>query len=205
MEDRSEKDQPDVDEVLDELTDLRDSVEDDRQREQVDKTISLVTQLPRRERIRRRIGKYTTRDAAETFVGGIIFSLPLLVEDGVFDIAEHFTTTQVLNVPVFLIANVLFIVLVTVGLVYWADFRRVDVSKPILGFIPRRLFGILCISFMVATGMTLLWGRAFDGDPTNIEVIGRITIIWAAAAFGGAIGDILPGESQGKDLAPENF
>jgi hypothetical protein len=48
--------------------------------------------------------------------------------------------------------------------------------------------------------MLLFWGRLHEGDPTALERVGRIAVVWAAAAFGAGLGDILPGESQGEDL-----
>jgi len=56
-----------------------------------------------------RITKYTSRDMAESFVGAVLFSLPLLVEGGVFEIAGWLAGTSVAGVPVFLLAHVAFV------------------------------------------------------------------------------------------------
>lgn len=61
---------------------------------------------------------YTTRDMAEAFVGSIVFPIPLLVEDGVFETAEHFLTVRVAGWPVFVLGNVAFVVLLTGALIY---------------------------------------------------------------------------------------
>lgn len=201
----SEERSPDIDQLIEELEELHQTVDQPEEREQVEETLELAERIPGGQAIEQRISKYTTRDLAETFVGGIIFSLPLLVEDGVFEIAEHFVNFRVGGIPIFFIANILFVVMVTVGLLYWADIREVKISRPIFGIIPRRLTGVLIVSFTVAAGLMLLWGRTFEEDPSNLEVIARVTVIWAAAAFGGSLGDILPGESRGHDITVENL
>jgi len=193
--------EPDIDDLLRKLNRLKDTVDDPHEREKVQQTISLVNRMPGSQAFTKRITKYTTRDIAESFVGGILLSLPLLVEDGVFDIAEWLAGTLVGGLPVFLIANVLFVLVMTWGLLYFADFRDLQDSSPIFGFLPRRLVAVLTISLVVSVGTMILWGRLFEGGPTTVEAFSRVTVIWAAAAFGAALGDILPGESTGQDVS----
>jgi len=192
---------PDIDDLLDKLDALEATVDDDAERRKVRQTIALVERMPGSEAFTKRITKYTTRDVAESFVGAVIFSLPLLVEDGVFEIAEWFVEFTLAGVPVFFFANTLFVLGMTFGLLYYADFRQIRVTDPILGFIPRRYVGVLLVSLFTAFFMLLLWGRLHSEDPTTVEQVSRVTVIWAAAAFGAALGDILPGESQGTDMS----
>ena len=103
-------------------------------------------------------------------------------------------------VPVFLVVNVAFITSLVSGLLYYTDVRSVQ-ERPLFGLVPRRLIGTLLVSLTVAVGMMFLWGRLEVGDPTPMEALARITVIWAAAALGAALGDILPGESEGEDLS----
>lgn len=191
---------PDIEDLLDKLDALEDTVDDPAERRKVRQTISLVEKMPGSKAFTTRITKYTSRDMAESFVGAIVFALPLLVEDGVFEIAEWFVEFTLGSVPVFFLANVAFVLVMTAGLLYYADFREVQITNPILGFIPRRYVGVLGVSFLTAAMMMLMWGRLHEEDPTAIEQVSRITVIWAAAAFGAALGDILPGESQGEDI-----
>jgi len=191
---------PSIDDLLTKLDSLEAIVDDDAERRKVKQTIALVERMPGSKAFTSRISKYTTRDMAESFVGAVIFSLPLLVEDGVFEIAEWFVEYTLVGVPVFFIMNVLFVLGMTAGLLYYADFRQIQVTNPILGFIPRRYLGVLLISLLTAFFMLLMWGRLHEEDPTVLEQVGRVTVIWAAAAFGAALGDILPGESQGEDI-----
>ena len=65
-----------------------------------------------------RIRTYTTRDVTEAFVGSTLFSLPMLVEGGVFEIGEHFATSLVYGLPVYFLTDLLFVATVTAGLLY---------------------------------------------------------------------------------------
>ena len=195
------REDPDVGDLLVELDALERTVDEGHEREKVRQTISLVRRMPGSAAFTRRISTYTGRDIAESFVGGILLALPLLVEGGVFEIAEWFTTALVAGIPVFLLGHVVFVVAMTTGLLYYADFRQVQVYRPIFGVVPRRLVGVLTAAFLVSLGTMVLWGRLFEGSPTPAEAFARVTVVWAAAAFGAALGDILPGESTGRDVS----
>ncbi len=182
--------------VFDQLDDLEESVSSSEERQGVRQTRRMLERIPGRDRIK----KYTSRDIAEGFVGGIIFALPLLVEDGVFEIAEWFLEFSVGPLPIFLAINVLFVATLVGGLLYFTDIRDVQV-RLVFGFIPKRLTMTLAISFLVALGTMLMWGRLHEESPTTIEQFSRVTVIWAAAALGATLGDILPGESKGQDLS----
>ena len=182
--------------VRSQLKELEGTVDHPDERREVRRAIGLVDRLPTPS-VRDRIRKFTRRDIAETFVGSVLISLPLLVEDGVFDIAAHFVER-----PAFFVLNALFVVSMTAGLIYYADFRDVNVHRPFLGLVPRRLVAVLGISFLTATFMMTVWGRV-DGWANPEVALARVSVIWAAAAFGGALGDILPGESAGADINDE--
>ncbi|MFO7925697.1 MAG: DUF2391 domain-containing protein [Halobacteriota archaeon] len=186
----------DIDAVRRKLEALERTVDHPDERREVRRAIGLVDRLPTPS-IRDGIRKFTRRDIAEAFVGSILISLPLLVEDGVFDIADHFVGT-----PAFLGANVVFLITLTTGLLYYADFRDVKIHRPIFGVIPRRLTAVVIISFVTATFTMTLWGR-LDGWSDPLVALARISVVWTAAAFGGALGDILPGESEGADINDE--
>lgn len=192
---------PDMDDLLDKLEALQDSVDEGHERTNVRQTISLVEKLPGSRSFTRRVKYYTTKDVAEGFVGAIIFALPLLVEDGVFAIADWFVSVRLGPVPVVLLVNGLFVLLMVTGMLYYTDFRDVQIHRPIFGLVPRRLIGVLVISFVVAAGMMLMWGRLHLEEPSLLERLSRIAVIWTAAAFGATLGDILPGESSGEDLS----
>ena len=192
---------PDINDLLAKLDALSDTVDEGHEREKVRQTISLVERMPGSAAFTTRITKYTSRDMAEAFVGAVLFSLPLLVEGGVFEIATWFAAVTPGGVPVFLLAHVGFVLVLTAGLLYFADFRQIEISHPILGLVPRRYAGILLVSLFTSVFMLSLWGRLHAGDPTGLERVSRVAVVWAAAAFGASLGDILPGESQGEDIS----
>ena len=191
---------PDINDLLAKLDTLRDVVDDEHEREKVRQTISLVEQMPGSAAFRTRITKYTSRDLAEAFVGSVHFALPLLVEGGVFEVAAWLAGATLSGVPVFLLVHVAFVLVMTAGLLYFADFRQIEISHPILGVVPRRYAGILLVSLFTTVLMLSLWGRLHEGDPTALERASRVAFVWAGAAFGASLGDILPGESQGTDI-----
>ena len=149
-----------------------------------------------------RIEKYTSRDIAEAFVGSIFFAIPFLVEDGVFDIAEFFLSFRVGVFPVYFLINTIFVLAMILGLVYGAGPQKVQVNRPIFGFIPRRMVGIAVVSFLTAAAMMTMWGRV-DGWADPVVALARISVVWTVASFGAALGDILPGESSGADINDE--
>ena len=200
-ETRTERPGTDVEDVLSQLETLEQTVDSAEERREVHRAIQLVDRLPNAG-VTDRIRKFTRRDIAEVFVGSILISLPLLVEDGVYDIADHFVEFLVAGVPVFFLANALFVVVLTAGLLYYAEFRDVAVHRPIFGIIPRRLLAVLVVSFFTASLTMTLWGRV-DNWEDPMVALARISVIWAAGAFGGALGDILPGESKGEDITDE--
>lgn len=196
---------PEMDAILSQLDELESTMTTAAQQRELRETKELLERLPGGAFIDEQIDKYTTRDIGEAIVGSIIFALPLLVEDGVFEIAEHFVTFLVFGVPVFFPLNIAFVLLLTTKILYVVDFREVRITNPILGVIPRRLVGVLGASFLTTAGLMLMWGRLFAEDPATIEILARITVIWAAAALGASLGDILPGESKGTDLTISNL
>ena len=187
----------DVADVVAHLDRLEDSVTEEHHQRELQRSIRMLESIPGRDHIH----KYTSRDIGEAFVGGILFSLPLLVEDGVFAIAEWFTERTVAGIPVYLGVHVTSIFLLTAGLLYAIDLREVRITNPIFGLVPRRLVGVLVASFLVSAAAMLLWGRLHAGDPTSGEQFARISVIWAAAALGAVLADILPGESAGEDIS----
>lgn len=146
-----------------------------------------------------RIRKYTSRDVAEAFVGTVFFSIPLLVEDGVFDVADFFLGVQVFGFPVFFVVNAAFVLAMISALTYWAGPQDVRVHRPIFGVVPRRLVGVSVVSFLTAALLMTMWGRVGEWrDP--VVAIARISAVWTVGSFGATLGDILPGESSGSDI-----
>ncbi len=181
------------------LEDLEDTVDDPSERRAVERARRLVDEFGDDEpdETDETIRKFTRRDIAEAFVGAILVSLPLLVEDGVFAIAATLRAA-----PWLWTLNVAFLLAMTVGLLYVADFREITITRPIFGLVPRRLLGVLLVSFLTAAFTMTLWGR-LDGWSDPAVALSRISVVWTVATFGAAIGDILPGESSARDINDE--
>ncbi|WP_331235824.1 hypothetical protein [Natronorarus salvus] len=62
--------------------------------------------------------------------------------------------------PAFILANLGFALALVVGLLYVARFQRVEIVDPYFGVLPRRLVGVLAVSFVTATLMMTLWGAS---------------------------------------------
>jgi uncharacterized membrane protein len=185
-----------VEDVLNQLEELEETVDDEAEREEVRRAMRLVDSLSPKG-VRGTIDKFTRRDIAEAFVGAILISLPMLVEDGVNAIADH-----LLAAPVLFAINVGFVVTMTAGMLYYAEFRAVEVSRPLFGIIPRRLVAVLAIAFITAAFTMTVWGR-LAGWQDPVVALARVSVVWAVACFGAALGDILPGESSGEDINDE--
>jgi uncharacterized membrane protein len=188
-----------VDALHEQFDDLESVVGDSVDRREVNRIREQTIQATLDDVFGDRIQKYTSRDIAEGFVGSIFFSIPFLVEDGVFDVADFFLSFRIGYFPVFFLLNAAFVLLMILALVYWAGPQDVQMSRPIFGLVPRRLVGIAVISFLTAAALMTMWGRVENWqDP--VVALARISVVWTVASFGAALGDILPGESSGADI-----
>ncbi len=196
------EDDPTPVEVVEHLEALEESIDSAADQQKAKRIRHLGEQLHRfeqaqLERVEGQISRYTTRDVIETVVGATIFSLPLLVEGGVYEIGTHFATTMVYGLPIYFIGNIVFVTIVTSGMLYYAEFRDVEITY-LFGVIPQRLTAVLIIAFLVAAGTMSLWGQLAWSDP--FVAVCQISVVWTAGAFGAGLGDILPGESRGTPL-----
>lgn len=178
---------------------LETAVDDHEERRKVQRIRERTTDAAVDDGLGDEIHKYTSRDIAEAFVGSIFFSIPFLVEDGVYDVAEYFLSFRIGSFPVFFILNAGFVLLIVGALVYWTGPQDVQVSRPLFGFVPRRLVGITLVSFLTAAALMTMWGRV-DNWTDPVVALARISAVWTVASFGAALGDILPGESSGDDI-----
>jgi len=114
--DAGDRDAPaDVEELVSDLSDLagEESTELD---DEIQDITELLAAAHARGLIESGVRRLRASDAAEAFVGSVIFASPLLVEGGVFDIGEYLFSYTVAGVPVFLVLNTLFVFLVTYAL-----------------------------------------------------------------------------------------
>jgi uncharacterized membrane protein len=191
-----------VNEITTKFDDLKTTVETAEERAELQRIRNQTIQAAMEDTFGEDIQKYTSRDIAEAFVGSVFFSIPFLVEDGVFDVADYFLSFRIGLFPVFFLINAAFVILMILALVYWAGPQDVQINNPIFGFVPRRLVGIAVVSFLTAAMLMTMWGRV-DNWADPVVALARISVVWTVASFGAALGDILPGESSGEDITDE--
>jgi uncharacterized membrane protein len=125
-------------------------------------------------------------DAAEAFLGAVLFGIPMMVEGGTNEVGAFLAAN-----PLLLAATVVADVALVIGIVYVADIQEVVVRDAFFGVVPRRLVGVVGIAFGTALALTTAWGRVDWADPS----VAFATAVVAAVpmAIGAALGDILPG------------
>ncbi|WP_225741251.1 DUF2391 family protein [Halorussus halophilus] len=176
---------PDMTDLLGELETLEETVDDPDERQQVRETMRVARRV-RPGAFGRVIRGFDRHDAAEAFVGSVLVGVPMAVEEGTLEsgafVAAH---------PFALVGTLLATLGLVVGVLYVAEIQQVEIYKPLFGVVPRRLLGVLTISYVAAVVMLTTWGRVDWTDPWL--AICQTTVAFAPMALGAALGDILPG------------
>lgn len=176
---------PGLDDLLDELETLEETVDNSAEREQVRETMRVARRVELGA-FGRVIRGFDRHDAAEAFVGSVLLGVPMAVEEGTFEsgtfLAAH---------PLAFVGTLLATVGLVVGVLYVAEIQQVEIHKPLFGVVPRRLLGVLTISYVTAVVMLTTWGRIEWADPWL--AVCQTTVAFAPMAVGAALGDILPG------------
>lgn len=176
---------PEVERLLDDLEDLEEMV-DEEDREQVRESIRSARRLGSRRTFGNVIRGFDRHDAAEAFVGSVIFGIPMLVEGGTLEVGEFVAAR-----PPLFVGTVGVAVALVIGLLYVADIQRVEVADAYFGIVPRRLAGVLLVSALTATVSMTGWGRVDWTEPWVATC--QIAVCFFGMAVGAALGDILPG------------
>jgi hypothetical protein len=106
-EDKPETEPTSIEALIEDLDALVDETTPDSVYEEIQETKAALVEAHQEGLIDSRHRVLDTRDAAEAFVGSVIFASGLLVEDGIFDIGTHLFTADVAGFPLFLAANTL--------------------------------------------------------------------------------------------------
>jgi uncharacterized membrane protein len=169
-------------ELLDEIEDLTDTeAERDRVRETVEERLDIESG-PFGQVIR----GFDRGDLAETLLGSVLFGIPMAVEGGTQEVGAHMAAN-----PLAIEATVVFTVGIVVGILYVSDLQDVRVHAPLFGLVPRRLVGVVGVSFGTAVAMLTLWGRVDWAAPGL--ALATCTAAFVPMAIGAALSDILPG------------
>jgi len=177
---------PELDDLLDELEQLEETVDDPAEVEQVRETMRVARRVGTPSAFGRVIRGFDRHDAAEAFVGSVIFGVPMLVEGGTLEVGAFLAAN-----PAALAATLVGTVALVVGVLYVAEIQQVEIYRPLFGVVPRRLAGVLAISMVTAAVLMTAWGRVDWADPWLAAC--RTAVAFAPMALGAALGDILPG------------
>lgn len=177
------RDDPDIDDALDELEALEDFVDSDEERQQV-RDARRTLERARPQLFGRLRDSFDSRDAGEALVGSFIFGIPMIVEEGTLEIGSYIATR-----PLYVLATALLGFVLVLGIFRSVEFEKVEADM-LLGVVPVRLVGILCIAGGTALVFMTIWGRVDWATPW---VAASQTLVTAVVmAVGASLGDILP-------------
>ena len=177
---------PDLDDLLDELEELEESVDHPEEQAKVRRTMRIARRAAMPGTFGRVVRGFDHRDVAEAAVGSVVFGIPMLVEGGTLEIGEFIAAH-----PPTLLVTLAGTVAIVVGLLYVAEIQRVEIHRPLFGIVPRRLVGVVGVSYATALFLMTVWGRVDWADPWL--AICQTSVTFSAMAIGAALGDILPG------------
>jgi len=181
------EERPDMGDLFDELQELEDLVGTDAAREQVRETMRVAMAASAGSKpFGHVIRGFDRTDLAEALLGSLLFGIPMAVEGGTQEVGEFLAPR-----PLFLVGTAVFAVSLVVGIIYVADFQDVRVHKPLFGLIPRRLVGVIGVSFLMATLLLTGWGRIDWAAPSL--ALANVMVAFVPMSIGAALGDLLPG------------
>lgn len=169
--------------VFEELEELEEMVDSESERQQVRETMRTLqrSQSTRLGRLRRQFGP---RDVGEAVVGGFLFGIPMVVEDGTLAIGRYLAAS-----PVFFAFTVVLGVAIVLGILSAVEFERVT-EDLVLGVIPVRLVSVLVIAYALAAVLMTAWGRVDWAEPW--VATSQTLLVATVMAVGASLGDVLP-------------
>ncbi|MFB6111376.1 MAG: DUF2391 family protein [Halobacteriaceae archaeon] len=177
---------PSMADLIAELYELADEVDDPGEVERINETIELARDVERPGIFGRVIHGFDVADAAEAFLGALLFGIPMFVEGGTLEVGVALADT-----PVLLAGTVAATIAMVYGIIYIADIQDVRIVDPLLGILPRRLLGVLVIGFGTAVVVMTAWERVSWSEPT--VAIAQCAVAGVPMVIGAALSDILPG------------
>ena len=177
---------PDLGDLYDELTTLRETVDSEAERELVEGTIEMVLNVERRA-FGRVVSGFDRSDAAEALLGSLLFGIPMFVEGGTLEVGLFVATH-----PAYLVGTLLAALGTVVGILYVADIQDVRIRNPVFGLVPRKLLGVVAVASLTAVAMMTGWGRV-DWVATPWLALCQVTVAFFPMSIGAALGDLLPG------------
>lgn len=177
----------DMGDLFDELEELEEMAETPEEREQVRDTMRVAMEATQTgSSFGRVIRGFDRADLAEAWLGSILFGIPMAVEGGTQEVGEFLAAN-----PPYFVGTGLFAVGLVIGILYVADIQDVRIQNPILGILPRRLVGVVGISFLTAVVLLTAWGRVTWETP--VVATANVVAAFLPMSIGAALGDIVPG------------
>ena len=177
---------PTLGDLLDELDEYEESLSDPARRQRIQEIIETATEIEEPAVFGRTIVGFDRADLMEALLGALLFGIPMMVEGGTQEVGAFVATH-----PLYLLGTLAFAVATTVGILYVAEFQDVRIYKPILGFVPRRLVGVVGVSLVLSLVMSTAWGRVDWAEPWLAFC--TCVVAFVPMTIGAALGDILPG------------
>lgn len=178
-------DQPNIDDVFEELEELAEMVDSPDEREQVMETMQTL----RRSRSGGLVGRlqdtFDSRDVGEAFVGSFVFGIPMIVESGTLEIGEYIASR-----PGLLLLTLAFGGSLVYGILHAVAFERIQ-DDLMFGIVSIRLVTIPLIAGTLGFGLMTIWGRTDWTTP--MVATGQCIVTSIVMAVGASLGDVLPG------------
>ncbi|GAB6860906.1 DUF2391 family protein [Haloplanus litoreus] len=187
LETEGDPERADMGDLFDELEELEGLVMSDAARKQVRETMRVAMEASSgASPFGRVIRGYDRGDLAEALLGSLLFGIPMAVEGGTQEVGTFLAPR-----PLYLLGTAVFAVSLVIGILYVADIQDVRIHRPIFGLIPRRLVGVLGVSFLTAVLLLTLWGRV-DWEAPRLALANAV-VAFVPMSIGAALGDLLPG------------
>lgn len=177
---------PSMVDLVSELHELADMVDDPDERQQVREAIEMARDVEKPGVFGRVIKGYDRADAAEAFLGALLFGIPMFVEGGTAEVGSVLAAN-----PAILMGTIIGTIATVYGIVFVADIQDVRVTAPVFGLVPRRLIGVLGIAYLTAAVVMTAWGR-IEWAESGLAIAQVVTAA-VPMAIGAAISDLLPG------------
>lgn len=179
-------DDPDMGDLFDDLAELEATVDSEAEREQVRETMQTAMEVQESPVFGRVIWGFDRADLSEALLGALLFGFPMFVEGGTLDIGAFLS-----DHPPSLVFTYGLGIAIVIGILYVSDIQDVRIHDPIFGFLPRRLVGVLAVSFVAAFVMMTVWGQVSWSEAWLAFC--QCSVAFVPMAIGAALGDILPG------------
>jgi uncharacterized membrane protein len=179
-------DQPEMADLYEQLEDLEEMVDSQEVREHVRETMRMAVDMGSTAAFGRIIRGYDRADVAEAVLGALLFGIPMFVEGGTNEVGAFIAGN-----PLYFAGTHVLALSIVISIIYVADIQDVRVHRPLFGLVPRRLVGVMTVSFVMAVVMMTGWGRVSWSDPWL--AVCTISVAFVPMAIGAALGDILPG------------